>query len=150
MILDRLANAELYAALHPRFAAAFDFLRRSDLGQLADGKYELDGTRLYVLLATAPGRGHDGAKLESHQKYIDIQYVVRGVDDMGLKPVADCRDVELPYDASRDVALYRDRPISWVTVPAGSFTIFFPDDGHAPLGAADETVKAVVKVQIEP
>lgn len=149
MILDRLENADLYAGLHKRFAAAFQFLRSGRAATLADGEHELDGRKLYVILASAPGRGRAGAKLEAHRKYIDIQYVVRGADEMGLKPAAECRDVELPYEASRDVSLFRDQPTNWVVVPAGSFTIFYPDDGHAPLGASQEVKKAVVKVQID-
>ena len=148
MIFDRLANAELYTALHPQFAAAFAFLRRGDLPALADGKYELDGDRLYVLVARTPGRGHGGAKLDSHRKYLDIQYVISGSDEIGLTPAVECRDVELPYDEGRDVALYRDQPSQWLTVPAGSFVVFYPDDGHAPLGTSRDVAKAVVKVRL--
>lgn len=148
MILDRLANAELYFSMHKRFQAAFEFLRNTNLETLADGEYELDGRRLYVMVATVPGKGRKGAKLESHRKYIDIQYVIRGADEMGLKPVAECKDVELHYQESKDVSLYLDQPLNWVSVPTGSFTIFYPDDGHAPLAAEQETKKAVVKVQL--
>lgn len=149
MIFDRLDNAWMYCGLHPAFARAFEFLRRADLPQLAEGRHDLDGDRLYVLIATAPGRGHEGAKLEAHRRYLDIQYVIRGADEIGLKPTAECGEVELAYDDSRDVALFRDRPTNWLTVPSGSFTIFWPDDGHAPLGSANETLKAVCKVAVE-
>lgn len=149
MILDRLANAERYAPLHPRFAAAFRFLGETDLAALADGRHELDGRELYVSVESIQGRGRAGAKLEAHRRYIDIQVAIAGRDEIGLKPVADCREVELAYDEDRDVALFRDRPESWVVLVPGSFAVFFPDDGHAPLAAAGPVRKVVVKVRIE-
>ncbi len=148
MILDRLENSELYFAMHQRFPAAFQFLRSGQLQKLADGEHELDGRRLYVSLATTPGREHAGTKLEAHRKYIDIHYVVRGSDEIGLKSVAECRQVESPYDDSGDWWQFLDRPTNWVSVPTGSFTIFYPDDGHAPLCTNQEVRKAVVKVQL--
>ncbi|MBL8828632.1 MAG: YhcH/YjgK/YiaL family protein [Planctomycetaceae bacterium] len=148
MIFDRLANSNLYVPLHRGFAQAFEFLRRADLATLAEGRHDVDGDRLYVLIATAAGRGHDGAKMEAHRRYVDIQYVIRGTDEIGLKPTQECSDVELAYDDKRDVALWRDRPTNWLSVPPGSFTIFWPDDGHAPLGSTQETLKAVCKVAI--
>jgi YhcH/YjgK/YiaL family protein len=149
MIFDRLANAKLYLPVHKRFAAAFEFLQQKDLETLPDGEYPIEGKQLYVIVATTAGRGRTGAKLEAHRRYLDIQYVVRGQDDMGLKPTCECREVEMAYDASCDAALYRDPPTNWITVPAGSFTIFYPDDGHAPLGGEGTVTKAIVKVLIE-
>ena len=43
MILDVLENAHRYLALHNGFATAFEFLMRSDLKELLEGKYEIDG-----------------------------------------------------------------------------------------------------------
>ena len=149
MILDRLANAGLYAPLHPRFAAAFRFLEQTDLAALPDGEHELDGRGLFVAVETIPGRGREGAKIEAHRRYIDIHVAIGCRDEIGLKPVADCRDVELDYDEGHDASLFRDRPESWVALPPGSFAVFFPDDGHAPLAVAGPVRKAVVKVLID-
>jgi len=149
MILDRLANADLYAPLHPLFAAAFRFLRETDFTKLPDGEHEIDGRRLYVSVASAQGRGRAGAKLEAHRRYIDIQVAIAGCDEIGLKPVADCRDVELAYDEGHDASLFRDRPENWISLPSGSFAVFFPDDGHAPLAVAGPVRKAVVKALVD-
>jgi beta-galactosidase beta subunit len=134
MILDRLANADLYAPVHPRFAAAFRFLREADFTKLADGEHEIDGRNLFVAVESVQGRGRAGSKLEAHRRY---------------KPVAACRDVELDYDEGHDCSLFRDRPDNWISLPAGSFVVFFPDDGHAPLATANPVRKAVVKVLVD-
>lgn len=150
MILDRLDAADRHAALHPRFAAAFRYLREADLATLADGEHELDGRRLYVSVASAQGRGRTGAILEAHRRYIDIQVVISGTEEIGLKPVTACHEVELAYDGGRDLMLFRDRPDDWLVLPVGSFMVLFPADAHAPLAATGPVRKAVVKVEVEP
>lgn len=147
MIMDAIARGTAYAALHPGFATAFAFLREKDLGALADGRYDLDGDRVYVLVMTVDGRGQAGAKFEAHRRYIDIQAVVSGNEVMGWSPVAACRQ-PLPFDAAKDVGFYADAPASWVTVPAGSFAVFFPEDVHAPLAGSGTVKKVVVKVAL--
>ncbi len=149
MILDRLSQFARYSKLHPGFAAAFEYLRRRDLAELELGRHALDGDRLAVILARDPGRGREGSPLESHCKYIDIQYVIHGTDVIGWRPLSDCRDVTLPYDASRDIGFFGDAPETWLTLPAGTFTIFWPDDAHAPLAGNEATHKAVMKIAVE-
>src|SRR4051812_20470544 len=105
MVFDRIENAGLYENMHPLFPRAFEFLR-NEAHNKDVGKHVLDGERLFALIATVPGRGRDGAKLEAHQRYIDIQYVIKGTDDIGLKPTSRCEQVELAYDPAVECALF--------------------------------------------
>jgi len=146
MILDQLANAACYYDLNPRMAQAFDFLHTADLRSLASGRHELDGQELFVLVGHDPGRGRAGAKLEAHQKYLDIQLAISGNEEIGWKPRQACADVTLPYDESRDLMLFGDVPDVWVPLAAGNFMIFLPEDAHAPLGGVGKLHKVVVKV----
>ena len=146
MIIDTLANGDRYAALHPRFAAAFAFLRDTDLAALEPGRHAVDGDALFAIVEACPGRTRAEAKLECHRRYIDIQLVLDGVDEMGWKPLADCRDPETDYDAARDIRFFRDAPASWIATPAGSFCLFFPEDAHAPLVGPGTIRKVVVKI----
>ena len=148
MILDRLEQADRYAGLHPGFARAFEFLAGADLGHMEAGKHEIDGQRLFVIISHDPGRGRQAVKLEAHRNYIDIQYVVRGVDEMGYRPLGDCSKVDTPYDAQRDVGFFADPAEAWISVAAGRFVVFWPDDAHAPLAGQGELVKAVVKIAV--
>lgn len=149
MILDTIANASRYTAIHPGFAAAFEFLRTANLADLAAGRHEIDGDRLYVVMNRQPGRGRAGAKFEAHRRYIDIQFGVSGTDEMGWLPLADCSQPAAPFEESKDVGFFTDSAQTWLTVPAGSFAIFFPEDVHAPLGGTGDLVKAVVKVAVD-
>lgn len=148
MILDRITNAARYARLHPGFGEAFAYLLRADLAAQPLGKHAIDGERLLAILARDAGRGQAGSPLESHRRYIDIQYVIEGTDIIGWRPLADCHGVSQPYSADRDIGFFSDTPDTWLTLPAGTFAIFFPEDAHAPLAGEGETHKAVMKVAV--
>ena len=148
MILDTLTHADRYAALHPLFARAFEFLRGTDLKTLASGKHSVQGEQIFAIVEACPGRTRAEAKLECHRRYIDIQLVLEGVDEMGWKPLAGCVDPVADYDAARDIRFFNDAPSSWITTPAGSFCLFFPDDAHAPLVSAGFIRKVVVKIAV--
>jgi len=147
MILDTLENADLYASLHPAFAAAFAFLRRPDLGSLEKGRNEVDGDRLYAMVVKGPGRGREGAKMEMHRKYIDIQFTFAGTDEIGWRTVAECVGGK-GYDEAKDVELFDPAVDCWVKTKPGSFAIFFPEDAHAPMAGQGDLHKVVMKVAV--
>ncbi len=149
MILEPLENADRYSRLHPAFAAAFEFLRRSDLAQMSPGRCELDGARRYVLIEKKPGRGRADSRLESHRRYIDIQYTIAGHEVIGHRLTRTCGSVVEPYNPERDIEFFGDAPETWVALPPGRFVILYPDDAHAPLAGEGEIHKAVVKIAIE-
>lgn len=148
MVLDVLANARRYAPLHPAFARAFAFLASVDLGALPMGRNEIDGEAMFVILDRKDGRGHEGAQLEAHRRYIDIQYTISGQEEIGWSPLASCESPDEAFDDERDVGLFDDTPSAWLRVPPGSFAIFFPEDAHAPLAGRGALVKAVVKIAV--
>jgi YhcH/YjgK/YiaL family protein len=148
MILARLDQCRLYACLHPRFAAALDFLARPDLRDLPLGRQEIAGPELYAMLMRSPGRTRSETLLEIHRRYIDIQLVLAGRDEMGWRALGDCHQPDGPYNADKDYQLFRDPAESWLSVPADHLAIFFPDDAHAPLVGSGEIHKVVVKVAV--
>ena len=148
MILAKLSDADRYLALHPLFPRAFAFLRGTDLAALAPGRHAIDGEQLFAIVEACAGRTRAEAKLECHRRYIDIQLVLEGIDEMGWKPVAECADPATDYDAARDIRFLNDPPSSWIATPPGSFCLFFPDDAHAPLVSTGMIRKVVVKIAV--
>ena len=149
MILAKLTEADRYAVLHPLFARAFAFLRSTDLGALEPGMHTIEGEQLFAIVEARAGRTRAEAKLECHRRYIDIQLVLEGVDEMGWKPLAECVDPATDYDASRDIRFFDDAPASWIATPPGSFCLFFPDDAHAPLVSSGRIRKVVLKIAVQ-
>ncbi|MBU1050624.1 YhcH/YjgK/YiaL family protein [Candidatus Bipolaricaulota bacterium] len=149
MILDVLENAHRYLPLNKGFAEAFKFLMRSDLKQLPVDKYEIDGDRVYAMVAKAPGRKKEDALLETHEKYIDIQLVLAGTDDMGWKPKSSCKQPSGKYNQETDAQLFSDEPDAWLSTECGAFAIFFPEDAHMPQISSGQLHRVIVKVAVD-
>jgi YhcH/YjgK/YiaL family protein len=153
MIVDRLENASMYRALGPAIAAAFDYLRQTDFSQVPDGRHELEGERLFAMVQHYQPRPLTEATWEAHRKYLDVQYIVRGIERIGYACLRDGLPVKQPYDAQQDYALY-DAKGDFFTVRAGDFAIFAPHDIHAPSIAvatpedAGTVHKVVVKCRV--
>ena len=150
MILDVLENAHRYLTLHKGFAKAFDFLLRPDLKELPVGKYEIDAERVYAMVSKELAAGKRMPLLETHEKYIDIQLVLAGTDDMGWKPKSLCKKPAGEYDQKTDEQIFMDEPDAWISTESGAFVIFFPEDAHMPLISSGQIHKVVVKVAVAP
>ncbi len=146
MIIDSLKNHKTYAAIHPRFARAFDFLTSTDLAALPDGRTDIEGDQIYVTVTRGPLRSLNEVKLEAHERYIDIQVVVSGIETFGWAEIGDTLSPRGEMDYERDILYYDDSPTTHYTVRAGQMSIFFPHDVHAPMIGSGEVVKCVVKV----
>lgn len=149
MIKDRLENAQQHCNLHPDFERAFSFLLRSDLAQLPADRYDIDGERLFCFISTDQARSRSEAKLEAHRRYIDIQYLIAGREEMGWRLSTDCSQVQIPYDAPKDIVFYDDQPETWTELSPGEFILFFPKDAHAPLVGDGLIHKAVLKIAVK-
>lgn len=146
MILDVLENAGRYLALNKGFVKAIEFLRRADLKELPAEKYELDGDRVYAMVSYDHGRKKGDALLETHEKYIDIQLVLAGTDNMGWKAKALCKQPVGAYEQETDLQFFADEPDAWLATNSGAFVIFFPEDAHMPLISSGQLHKVVVKI----
>lgn len=149
MILDSLNNSKRVESLHPLFKQAFDYVKSTNFSRMEDGKYELDGTRLFVSIATITGKAKVDATIETHKKYIDIQLPLLGVEKIGWKPGCELQEESSPYNEAKDIAFFVDRPTAYTKIYPGQFAIYFPEDGHAPGIGEGSIRKVIVKVQIE-
>jgi biofilm protein TabA len=149
VILDTLENASQYVALNKKLKPCFDFLMRDDLQQLPEGRHEIDGDRLYAVLSKGPGRRRKDGMLEAHTRYIDVQVILEGTDEMGWKPLSSCKQPSGGYDGDRDIAFFQDQPDSWIVTRPGQFVIFFPEDAHLPSVSDGVIHKVVVKIAVD-
>jgi len=150
MIFSTLSQSDRYAALHPLFPRVFEYIRNTDMRALAPGVHHIVGDDLFAIVESVPGRTRADAQLECHRKYIDIQLVLEGTDEMGWKALADCHNPVSDYSAEKDIRFFTDAPATWITTPPGHFCIFFPDDAHAPLVASGNIRKVIFKIAVAP
>ncbi len=150
MIIDSLKNSSKYYSVHPLFAKAFGYIQNTNLDTIEMGKYEIDGDNLRAIFSNKTGMTAEAstAKFECHNKHIDIQLCINGVEQIGWKPREKCRNENGGYNEERDVQLYHDAPDMFFQLTDGQFAIFFPEDVHAPMIGEGEIKKLVIKVKI--
>ncbi|MEI7455950.1 MAG: YhcH/YjgK/YiaL family protein [Nitrosomonadales bacterium] len=148
MIFSALSQSERYASLHPLFARVFDYIRDTDLYAQPPGRYNIQGDDLIAIVEHVTGRTKEMARLEAHQRYIDIQLVLDGDETMGWKPLADCYNPVGEHSIERDILFFLDAPASWIAVPPDHFCIFFPEDAHAPLVGTGPIRKVIFKIAV--
>lgn len=145
MVIDDLKNMRDYESLNPLFGKAFDFVEQTDLRALEPGKIVLIENELIVNVNQIPPKTKEEAKLETHDEYVDIQVPISDVEVMGYTLRADLPEAE--YDAAIDMALYDGEAANYFTVKPGMFTLFFPEDGHAPGITPVGLKKIIIKVK---
>jgi YhcH/YjgK/YiaL family protein len=115
-------------------------------------RYDIDGDNLYAPVSEYYTKKVEDARYESHQKYIDIQYVASGKELIGIGKMDDLKETLQSYDASKDVMFMSVNKIDNYKADPGRFFVFFPSDVHRPgLRDGDSTLvrKVVVKVKID-
>ena len=145
------------------FVTAFDYvtgaltpgsstrLRIESLVAGDSGKVELPGgvfaiEQVYYTKPRAEGF------FESHKKYIDVQVIVEGVEEMEVADISHLT-VSEPYLAERDLIKYADlATASILKLGSGAAAVFYPTDGHMTTlqleGGSKLVRKTVVKVPV--
>ena len=146
MIFDNLENKKQYYSLGEKIKKGFGFLINSDLKNLADGKYQIDGDLIFANIQTLNTKPMQEARWEAHRKYIDIQYVISGKEKMGYGVLKDFNKTVIPYDDNKDIVFLEGKNYNFVDVHEGNFVIFYPNDVHAPMLSVEnsETIKKVI------
>jgi biofilm protein TabA len=149
MILDTFDRHSLYQSLSPKLARGLRWIAGYS-AEMPDGRYEIAGQDAFALVQSYETVGAAERKYESHRNHIDIQYVAAGTEVIYYAPV----ERLLPtteYQAEKDFMLYADPATTTpLHLAAGSFAIFYPQDGHKPgcvNGAPSRIRKVVIKVR---
>lgn len=149
MIIDKIQNASFYYGINEKIATALKYLKNTDLSEFQNGKYEIKGDDIFVLIQDYNTKPLSEGKFEAHKKYIDIQYIIKGKEKMGyanvykLKPATE-------YDKTKDIMFFEGEG-DFVTADEGVFIIFSPEDAHMPgirTKTSEYIKKAVVKIKV--
>jgi YhcH/YjgK/YiaL family protein len=150
--VNKLALAKAYFKNPQRWEKAFDFLKNTDLSKLEVKRHDIDGDNIYLLVQQYTTKNPEDAKFEAHRKYVDIQYVVSGKEQMGLVPYTQKDVVSQEYSDSKDIEYFSVKnPVLYKADPS-RFFLFFPEDAHMPSikdGNNSPVKKAVVKLKLD-
>lgn len=147
---DQIEFANQYHKNKALWDKAFAFLKNTNLDTIRAGKYPIDGDNLYASVTENPTKDFDKTKWEAHKKYIDVQYVIKGKEKIGVAPFSTAT-VVTPYDETKDVGFYSSNDGKFYEAQPGTFFIFFPQDAHRPnikIEGCDVDKKIVLKVRV--
>ncbi|ADO46440.1 YhcH/YjgK/YiaL family protein [[Enterobacter] lignolyticus] len=139
-----------------RFPAAIEkalaFLRSTDFRALEPGVVDIEGRDIYAQILDLTTQPRHMLKPEVHRRYIDIQFMAWGEEEIGIAIDTGNNAVSESLLETRDIIYYQDSENeSFFEMVPGSYAIFFPQDVHRPgCNKTRETPirKIVVKVAL--
>ena len=94
MIIDSFKKISIYENGNIFFKKAFNFIKNSDLLNIEVGDYEIAGEDIFAKIREYKTRAIQNKNWEAHKKYIDLHYVVFGVEYIGYTFANSLREVD--------------------------------------------------------
>ena len=146
MIYDRIENLTKYSKMDSDFNVVKEFLEKTDLSTLSVGKISITDS-IYVAVHEYIGKEELDNEYESHEKYIDVQYVYEGEEkcyisfDKAIVNEVNEKDFYLTKANLKDVLILNPEV----------FVIFLPGELHKPALKLNENKvkKLVFKVPVK-
>lgn len=135
-----------------RITEIMNILKAKDLLAMEPGKYQ-EAEDWYYLVQSYNSKPVDQCRLESHEKYVDIQWVLKGEERLDICAV-DGLEVEEPYSEEKDVTFFKaPESLMQMVLTDGGYAVLYPENAHRPGRAVDESCpcainKIVVKVRL--
>jgi len=152
-LTNSLADSARFEFLNPHFRTAFEFLRKTDLKTLKDGKVEIDGNNVFAYVSSPKLESFDKeGEAEVHRAYIDIHTPIVGEETIGTYTMT-AKEYSLPFNEKDDYAVFKAKGEP-LTLRVGEFVAFFPPSGaHRPGCTLEKTAghkirKICVKVKV--
>lgn len=146
MVIDKTENILFYTPMIPALRAGMEAVKA--MQKLEPGKYKFDGGFFNVQMGDT--RPMDEGTFEAHRRYIDVQIMAEGCEELAWADVADLKTV-VPYDKDKDAERLLGDTRNHIRVDKGMFYIAFPHDGHKPVSHTDEPhsfTKIIMKIPV--
>jgi biofilm protein TabA len=125
-----------------------------DLAQLSPGRYPINGDKLFALVQEMDTTQAQNGRFEAHQRYLDVQYLVRGREKIAYLPPGGLEQAVGDYVSERDIRFFTSTaPASELILSAGMLAVFFPGELHRPccaVGTSERIKKVVLKMLYQP
>lgn len=138
----------IYSSIHSKFdktlypkviADAVEFFQKTDFSKYEEGEYDIQGRDIFFQVKDLKTRKIEDAKPEIHARYIDVQFLYKGKEIIGV--VTDTGNNEVDQDSleDKDILFYKSvENETFITITEGDFCVFFPSDVHRPACIRDQ------------
>ncbi len=133
MIIDSIAYLEDYKAVLPYLEEGLAAVKKNGTDQI--GKFPFEHG--FYMIQEGKTKPLSEGDFESHQKYIDLQIILEGSEEVAWHDVRDLK-VTIPYDEAGDKQKLSGDREHHMLISKGMFWAAFPWDGHRPVCHTDE------------
>lgn len=152
MIFDKMQNISCYFDEIPQLKKVAEFIDDFNQNGREDGTYEIDGKHIFAMIQSYRTKAQTYEMMfEAHKKYIDLQYIVSGIEKIRWARLSSVHLVEERYSQGGDIAFYEGDALFDFTLTKGTFLMLYPQDAHLSGLSADKDVnvrKIVFKIEI--
>lgn len=148
MVFDQLQNLSKYVTWE-EFQKMRNFLKLLS-PDMAEGYYEIDGEAIYARVMSYPTSLRQDCEIEAHDKYIDIQSSLVGIEGIEIFERNELNILEV-YNKEKDVTFYEEtvRPNASVDNREGYFSMIYPNEAHRPKISVNQRCEEVKKFVIK-
>lgn len=150
MIADKIENIGSYRNISDHIGEIENYMKDHDIDAMENGVYVISPSVYFTVKEYRP-RKQDQIRWESHRKYIDLQYLVRGKELMGYVPAGELEVAEA-YDEEKDCIFYKEAErASYIKMKEGLFAMLLPQDAHFPSftdGSGQYNKKIIFKIEV--
>ena len=150
MLIGDLTRADFKLGLPKVIAETCEYLKGLDLEKLEVGRHDItDQIYMNVMEPEAASK-----KAELHHKYLDVQVLIRGVENIEVGATYPGLNKYEAYHEDDDYQLTQEIDNkSTITLVPNMFAVFYPYEPHKPCcnvnGQSAKIKKLVVKVPVE-
>ncbi len=146
MIYDDLKNIKLYSNLFSK--EVLDFIGRLSFDTI-ESRYQINEF-IYANVESYVTKLSDVSQFESHEKYIDIQILLKGQEYVYYTNKSNLT-VAKPYNSENDITFYGNSIAEYdrIKLDGTNFVILYPHEAHAPQVCVNDTPLKVKKVVIK-
>lgn len=152
MIYDSVGNLAQYTALLEDLEEVVRTALAYSGKRFSSGRIELDGSRVFLNLASYQTHEASGAAAEAHKAYVDVMVMLEGTETVYVQHTNQMQEITQAYDANSDALLGKlGEGATAVVLHPGDFLILFPQDAHMPGCHAQEPAlvkKVIGKIRV--
>lgn len=126
--IDRITDYKEipYAEEIVKFVAEF---KKTDM---KNGRYDILGDDLFAAVSSYETEPENDRKFENHKKYIDLQILMKGAEEIHWSPVEKLSMTSEEFSKGGDIAFYDGDSCGYALLSGDSCAVLFENDAHKP------------------
>ncbi|NQT59773.1 MAG: YhcH/YjgK/YiaL family protein [Bacteroidetes bacterium] len=130
MIIDTINNISQYTELHPDLPKVLTQMAAIDPLTADAGRYNIPESEAFFMIQKYETKDVSKGLWEAHRKFIDVQYVVSGIELIGYKEISALQET-VKYSEKSDAAFLQGDG-DFLLMGEGMCMILYPQDAHMP------------------